>query len=167
MHPIIKEIEDLRYSYAMYNFQDYISREDEAAMKRISDKIDELYLQLKEVDKRNWVCLAQADDDSWYFTGDKNVCCSESPTWFESEKEAFELLSVSDVKHKRYELLKFEEADKINQSQQKVLRLLKKEYPTDKNIKRIDHLLKDLELYPGYMLNRRRFTNVIYNCMEE
>lgn len=103
----VQRLNEISTEISMISFAEHLSQQDYADMRKLRE-------EFKKVDKslagyKGWLCKVYPDyapEKPFYFTGDKTLCCSEEPTYFESKEEAMELYTVSDLG--RRENYKFE-----------------------------------------------------------
>lgn len=106
----VQRLNEISTKISMISFAEHLSQQDYADIRKLRG-------EFKEVDKslagyKGWLCKVYPDyapNKPFYFTGDKTLCCSEEPTYFESEEEARELYAASDLsKRENYKFEIFE-----------------------------------------------------------
>ena len=108
----IKKLQEMRHEYSLINMSNYLSSEDYDRLDFLEESIEALTEELhgfKAVAAK--VIDTASNNVVGYLTDDALLCYSQTPTWFESEEEAFKYFEEAWIKYKETLRLEFIEKE--------------------------------------------------------
>lgn len=102
MNNIAKKISDINYKISMIEFKEHLTTQDYTTLDTLRDELEKYQKEMEAIG--GWVVKLSVDEPyyktSFYLTGDPNLCCGDTPFYFESKEEAEDIYSKANISHK-------------------------------------------------------------------